>query len=147
MTPKKSPTSRKIFLSHSRDDSCEASLLQFAMETLLKPFTVTVWSYQRDQSPTTRSVASTLKDQVKGSVATVFLASPSTIKGGASQWMELAYADAFSIPTYVLLHRINYRNIKIKERNVAPFLTEGQCSPSTEWRTIIHDLKSIIKPI
>jgi hypothetical protein len=36
----------------------------------------------------------------------VFVASPSTIRAGAAQWIELAYADAADVPTFVLLHRI-----------------------------------------
>jgi hypothetical protein len=71
----------------------------------------------------------------------VFLASLSTIKGGAAQWMELAYADAADVPTYVLLHRITYAKLKMKERGVPPFLTEGQCSPSTDWKRIIDSLR------
>jgi len=52
----------------------------------------------------------------------VFIASPSTLKLGASQWMELAYADAAEVPTYVLLHRVSYAKLKMKERGTPPFL-------------------------
>jgi hypothetical protein len=89
----------QIFLSYSSDDSCEASLLVYAIETMLSHANVQVWTYQRDQSASTRSVATSLKEQVRRSRAMVFLASPSTIKGGAAQWMELAYADAADVPT------------------------------------------------
>jgi len=131
----------QIFLSFSGEDACEASLLQFAMETLLADAGVRVWTYQRDQSGDTRSVAFSLKDQVRRSQVMVFLASPSTIKGGAAQWMELAYADAADIPTYVLLHRITYAKLKMKERGVPPFLTEGHCTPSSDWKRIIDRLR------
>ena|SRR5689334_8471005 len=131
----------QIFLSYSGDDACEASLLQFALESLLADRGVRVWTYQRDQGGDTRSVNASLKEQIRVSRATVFLASPSTIKGGAVQWMELAYADAFKIPTFVLLHRITFAKLRTKERGVPPFLVEGQCTPSTNWRHIIDDLR------
>jgi hypothetical protein len=135
------PTQPQIFLSYSGDDACEASLLQFALETLLADSGVRVWTYQRDQAGDTRSVNATLKEQIRASRATVFLASPSTIKGGAVQWMELAYADAFKIPTFVLLHRITFAKLKTKERGVPPFLVEGQCTGSADWRHIVDDLR------
>jgi len=138
------PASAQIFLSYSGDEGCEASLLQFAMETLLADFGVKVWTYQRDQANDTRSVASSLKDQVKRSRATVFLASPSTVKGSATQWMELGYADAFEIPTFVLLHRVTFAKLKSKDRGVPPFLTEGQCLPAVEWKRVVDDLRRIV---
>jgi hypothetical protein len=140
------PTQSQIFLSYSGDDACEASLLQFALETLLAARGVRVWTYQRDQGSSTRSVNTSLKEQISVSRAAVFLASPSTIKGGAVQWMELAYADAFKIPTFVLLHRITFAKLKTKERGVPPFLVEGQCTRSTDWRHIVDDLRSCLPP-
>lgn len=131
----------QIFLSYSGEDCCEATLLQFAIETLLADVGARVWTFQRDQGGDTRSIASSLKEQIRQSRVMVFLASPSTIKGGAAQWMELAYADAADIPTFVLLHRIPYAKLKMKERGVPPFLTEGQCSPSPDWRRIIEGLR------
>ena len=116
------PGGPQIFLSYSSDDSCEASLLAYAIETLLAKAHVRVWTFQRDQAADTRSVATSLKDQVRRSRAMVFIASPSTLKLGASQWMELAYADAAEVPTYVLLHRVSYAKLKMKERGTPPFL-------------------------
>jgi hypothetical protein len=130
----------QIFLSYSSDDSCEASLLVYAIETLLAKSRVHVWTYQRDQDGATRSVAKSLKDQVAESIAMIFLASPSTVKFGAAQWMELAYADGANVPTYVLLHRIEYAKLKMKERGVPPFITEGHCTPSVNWRKIVDGL-------
>jgi hypothetical protein len=131
----------QLFLSYSGDDSCEAGLLQFAIESLLGATKVKVWTFQRDQPPDVRSIAGSLKKQVQNSCAVVFLASPSTVKGSAAQWMELAYADAFEIPTFVLLHRISYSKLKMKERGVPPFLTEGNCTPSTDWRKVVESIR------
>lgn len=138
----------QIFLSYSSDDGWEASLLAYALESLMSSARVRVWTYQRDQSGSTRSVAVSLKDQVRGSAAMVFLASPSTIKAGAAQWMELAYADAADVPTFVLLHRITYAKLRMRERGVPPFITEGHCTPSVEWRRIVDELKlRLDKPV
>ena len=125
-----------IFLSFAGDDTCEASLLQFAFETLLSSTQTKVWSYKRDQVASVRSVASSLKGEIQRSSALIFLASPSTLKGGAAQWMELAYADAFEVPIYVLLHRISYQKLRLKERGAPPFLTEGQCTIAEKWRDV-----------
>ena len=135
----------QIFLSYSSDDGCEASLLVYAIETLLSGLGVRVWTYQRDQSGATRSIATSLKDQVRASAAMVFFASTSTVKAGAAQWMELAYADAADVPTFVLLHRITYAKLRMKERGVPPFITEGHCTPSVEWRRIVDELKLRLK--
>jgi hypothetical protein len=138
----RAPKSPQIFLSYSGDDSCEASLLVYAIETLLAKAHVHVWTYQRDQPSDTRSVATSLKEQVRRSKAMVFFASPSTLKLGAAQWMELAYADAANVPTFVLLHRLTYAKLKMKERGARPFITEGHCTPSVAWRTVIEELGS-----
>lgn len=132
----------QIFLSYSGDDSCEASLLVYAIETLLAKAHVRVWTYQRDQPSDTRSVATSLKQQVRLSKAMVFFASPSTLKLGAAQWMELAYADAANVPTFVLLHRLTYAKLKMKERGAPPFITEGHCTPSVDWRRVVEELGS-----
>ena len=136
------PERPQIFLSYSSDDSCEASLLAYAIEALLESAHVKVWTYQRDQLGSTRSVATSLKEQVRRSKAMVFLASPSTLKLGAAQWMELAYADAFEVPTYVLLHRITYAKLKMKEPGAPPFITEGHCTASVDWKRVVNELRS-----
>lgn len=59
--------------------------------------------------------------------------------------MELAYADAFKILTFVLLHRITFDKLKAKERGVPPFLVEGQCTPSVNWRQIVSDLRKCLR--
>ena len=95
-----------IFLSYSSGHSFEAELLQFAYETMLHDVDTKVWTYQRDQARDEKAIAQSLKEQVKRSRAVVFLVTPSTLDKGAAQWMELAYADAFGMPTFVLLHQL-----------------------------------------
>lgn len=137
-------TGHRIFLSYSGDDAFEASLLQFAVEQMLADLQVTVWTYQRDQARDERSVGQSLRERVQDSAATLFLVSPSTLEGGAAQWMELAYADAFRVPTYVILHRITFSELRARERGVPPLLIEGQCNPAAEWKPLIGELRSLI---
>ena len=108
----------QIFISYAGHDAFEAGLLQFAIETLLVGERVTAWTCQRDQSRSEKEIAAALKKSVRQSVATVFIVSPATIDGGAAQWMELAYSDAFEVKTFVLLHHLNYTELKNKERGV-----------------------------
>jgi hypothetical protein len=54
--------------------------------------------------------------------------------------MELAYADAFGIPTFVLLHRITFDELRNAEKGVPPLLLTGQCTEARQWRTIKDDL-------
>src|SRR5690349_6983690 len=96
----------EIFLSYSGKNSFEASLLQFAVEQLLADLGAKVWTYDRDQGKSERQVANSLKCRVSKSTAVIFLASPSTFNSGAAQWMELAYADAFDVPIFVILHQM-----------------------------------------
>ena len=130
-----------IFLSYSGKDSFEASLLQFALEHLLEDLAVTVWTYERDQDKSERRVAYSLKTRVQGSSAALFLASPATFASGAAQWMELAYADAFDVPIYVLLHRLEFADLRAKEEGVPPLLIEGQCNPSSQWKDVIAAIR------
>ena len=81
-------------------------------------------TYQRDQSGSERDVASALKERVRNSCATVFLVSPTTLNCGATQWMELAYADAFDVKTFVLLHHLLYSTLTSSEVGVPPLLFE-----------------------
>jgi hypothetical protein len=127
----------QIFLSYAGDDSFEASLFQFALEQLLADINVSVWSYERDQAKSERSIGKSLKDRVRESQATMFLVSPSTLNAGAAQWMELAYSDAFNVPTFVLLHHLTFSDLKERERGVPPLLLEGQCNASSEWKNVV----------
>lgn len=136
----------EIFLSHSHNDSFEASLLQFAVERLLASLNVRVWRYERDQAKSERQIAKSLKLRVQQSAAVIFLASPSTFNSGATQWMELAYADAFDKPIYVILHRMKFEDLKAMEGGVPPLLIEGQCSLSSEWESVIADIQRTIQP-
>jgi len=94
-----------VFLSCSGDGSLEADLLQFAIEHLLQDVRARVWTYGRDQRRDEGDVARSLKDGVKCSRPVLLLITPSTLETGAMQWMELAYADAFGVPTFILLRR------------------------------------------
>ena len=134
----------RIFISYSGHDSFEASLLQYAIETMLSSENVSAWTYERDQARSESDVAAALKDSIRNSAATVFLVSPATINGGAAQWMELAYADAFGIPTFVLLHHLDFRNLKARERGVPPLLLASQCNSAQQWRTIVDDLRTLV---
>ena len=69
----------RVFISYSGHDQFEASLLQFALETLLSDKNLIAWTYQRDQRRSEREIAQSLKDQVRESCATVFLVSPIVI--------------------------------------------------------------------
>ena len=132
----------QVFLSYSGDDAFEASLLQYAIELMLTDLEATVWTYQRDQARDERSIGKSLKDRVRESSATIFLVSPSTLAAGAAQWMELAYADAYDVPTFVILHRLTFAELKSRERGVPPLLLESQCNPSAEWKNVIESLRS-----
>ena len=132
----------EVFLSYSGRDSFEAGLLQFAVEALLADLGAVVWTYERDQGRSERQIAQSLKARVQGSSAAIFLASPSTFAAGAAQWMELAYADAFGVPIFVLLHRLTFAELKAKEEGVPPLLLEGQCNPATQWREVVADVRS-----
>jgi hypothetical protein len=136
-----------VFLSYSVDDAFEASLLQYAVEQMLADLNVSVWTYQRDQARNERSVGQSLRERVQRSTATIFLLSPSTLEGGAAQWMELAYADAFRVPTYVILHRINFPQLRAREKGVPPLLLEGQCNNAVDWKVVVDALRSLIRNI
>jgi len=97
---------KQIFLSYSGEDAFEAGLLQFALENLLSDLGAQVWTFQRDQQTCQKGIATSLKDKIRDSRAGVFLVSPFTLDYGATQWMELAYLDAYEVPTYILLHHV-----------------------------------------
>jgi hypothetical protein len=138
-------TESQVFISYSGHDSFEAELLQFAIEAMLDTEQVKAWTFQRDQPLSEKTVPAALKQSVQNSVALVFLLSPSTIDSGASQWMELAYADAFDVKTFILLHHINYDELKKKERGVPPLLLASQCNPASQWKEIIEDLRKLVR--
>ena len=134
----------QIFISYSGHDAFEASLLQFAIEATLGAEKITAWTYQRDQARSEKEIAEALKENVRKSLATIFLVSPSTIDGGAAQWMELAYADAFDVKTFVLLHHLDFRELKNKEHGVPPLLLASQCNEALEWKAIVGDLHALV---
>lgn len=134
-----------IFFSYSSQDKVEAQLFQFAFETLLADIGVKIWTYERDQAKSERIVAEALKQKVRESDAMCFLVSDSTLSGGAAQWMELAYADAFEIPTFVILHRITFDNLKSSTSSVPPLLLASHCNLADKWRDIAKEIRDGIK--
>lgn len=136
---------RQVFISYSGHDAFEANLLQFAVESILAEEMVIAWTFQRDQSHSEKEIAKSLKERVKQSIATVFLVSPSTIGSGATQWMELAYSDAFNVQTFVLLHHLDFQELKSREEGVPPLLLASQCNSALEWRQIIKDIKNLLQ--
>ena len=137
------PGKKQVFLSYSSENEFEAGLLQFALETMLADLDITVWSYQRDQARNQRGIADSLKACIQRSKATIFLVSPHTLAAGAAQWMELAYSDAFGIPTFVLLHHVSFRELKSK-KGIPPFLLEVQCNAAVDWKNIFPDLRACL---
>jgi hypothetical protein len=137
-------TPLQIFLFYSGSDGFEAALLQEWLEARFDSSDVQVWTYERDQRRDEVNVSRSLKETVQESAAVVFLLSPSTIEAGAAQWMELAYADAFGVPTFILLHRLTYAELMRTERGVPPLIRQSQCTPAIEWRWMETDLRRII---
>jgi hypothetical protein len=137
----------QVFISYAGHDAFEASLLQHAIESLLSAKGVKAWTYQRDQALSEKNVAAALKRRVKQSCATIFLVSPTTLNGGAAQWIELGYADAFEIETFVLLHHLQYKDLKSAERGVPPLLLASHCSPATDWKRVVPAIKRIVAKV
>ncbi len=133
-----------IFFSYSGDDALVADLLQFVYESTMEDLGVKVWTYRRDQKKNEKDVSEILKNRIKESRAMIFLVSPSTLNGGATQWMELAYSDAFDVPTFVLLHCLTHKELKNSEKGVPPLLLKSQCNQATEWMSIGSELRTII---
>ena len=131
-------------ISYSAQDEFEAGLLKFALETLLADVGAEAWIFRQDQNRSERSIAESLKEQVKSSRAMIFLVSPTTLERGATQWMELAYADAFEVRTFVLLHHLQYEDLTASDTGVPPLLLSGQCNAATDWRTVTEDIRTEI---
>jgi hypothetical protein len=135
-------TSRAVvFLSYAGEDAFEATLLQSYLENELVGLDVSVWTYERDQGSSERDVARSLREHVRESSAAIVLLSAFTLASGATQWMELAYADAFQIPTFILLHHLTYDDLKRSERDVPPLVLQGQCTQARDWRSLDQELR------
>jgi hypothetical protein len=134
----------QVFLSHAGEDGFEAELLQYAIEQMLVDINVAVWTYERDQRRDERNVGKSLKDRVRESYAMVFLVSSSTLNAGAAQWMELAYADAYGVPTFIILHHLTFDQLKSRERGVPPLLLESQCNAAADWKNVIESLRIVL---
>jgi hypothetical protein len=130
----------RILLSHANEDAFEASLLQSCLESLLNDLGVSVWSYKRDQSGDEKNVGEGLRERIHESVAVIMLISQYTLESGATQWMELAYADAFDIPTFVLLHHVTFEDLK-RWSGAPPLLLQRQCTLAVNWLALESDLR------
>ncbi len=135
-----------IFLSHAEQNTFEADLFQIALENLFTDLSVVVWSYKRDQSGNERNIGSILKEKIRQSSVFIFLVSPSTLDTGITQWMELAYADAFNIPIFVLLHQLTFEELKKHDRSVSPLLLAGECTLAVDWRKLESDIRECFQP-
>jgi hypothetical protein len=132
-----------IFLSHAGANSFEASLIQFVFENLLNDFNVMLWSYVRDQDGDEKAIGQSLKKKIGESWTVIFLVSPDTLTSGSTQWMELAYADAFEIPTFVLLHHMTFEDLRKSEHNIPPLLLTRQCTPAVNWRKLEQEIRQV----
>jgi hypothetical protein len=138
-------TRPQVFISYSGRDAFEASLLQYALESMLGSEDVQAWTFQRDQARSEKDIARSLKDRVRESCASVFLVSPDTLESGATQWMELAYADAFNVTTFVLLHHIDFADLRRRATGVPPLLLSSQCNTANEWKLVVEDIRKLIR--
>ena len=135
---------KQVFISYSGRDEFEASLLQLTLEQLLEKEGVVAWTFQRDQERSEKEIALSLKNHVRESAASIFLVSPDTLESGASQWMELAYADAFDVRTFVLLHHLKFQDLK-EATGVPPLLLSSQCNSAMEWKSVVEDIGKLLK--
>lgn len=133
--------SPQIFLSYAGADAFEASLLQRCIENLLSDIGARVWAYKRDQPGNERNIGRSLKERVRESSVVIMLVSQFTLSSSITQWMELAYADAFDVPTFVLLHHLSFDDLKHSERGIPPLIIEGQCTPAIDWPLLESDLR------
>ncbi len=116
-------------------------LLKEALESLLGDLDVRVWAFGRDQARDERRIGTSLKERVRESAAVIILLSRFTLESGATQWMELAYADALGIPAFILLHHLTFDELKKAERRAPPLVLEGQCTLAVDWRSLEHRLR------
>ena len=136
---------RQVFISYAGRDAFEASLLQYAIESMLGNEGVEAWTFQRDQARSEKEIARSLKDRVRESSASVFLVSPDTLESGAAQWMELAYADAFNVTTFVLLHHLDFGDLRRRATGVPPLLLSSQCNSASDWKVVIEDIRKLVQ--
>lgn len=116
-------------------------MLQEAIELLLHDVGARVWRFGRDQAPDEKSIGASLRERIRGCAAVVVLLSPFTLESGATQWMELAYADAFGIPTFVLLHHLTVDQLRRAEKGVPPLVLERNCTLAIDWRLLENGLR------
>ena len=89
-------------------------------------------AFGRDQARDQRSIGISLKERVRESAAVIILLSKFTLESGSTQWMDLAYADAFGIPAFILLHHLTFDELRRADRGAPPVVLEGQCTIALE---------------
>jgi len=136
---------KQVFISYSGRDEFEASLLQYALERILENEGVVAWTFQRDQGRSERDIAQSLKHRVQESVASIFLVSPDTLDSGASQWMELAYADAFDVKTFILLHHLTFDELKQRAQECHHYSCRANVIPRWTGRRLLRTLESRLR--
>lgn len=90
--------------------------------------------FGRNEARDQRSVGTSIKERVRKSAAVIILLSRFTLESGATQWMELAYADAFGIPAFILLHHLTFDELKRAEPGAPPLVLQGQCTHAVDRR-------------
>ena len=58
--------------------------------------------------------------------------------------MELAYADAFGIPTFILLHHLDFEDLKRGLGGVPPLLLSSQCNSASDWMKVLENIKHLL---
>ena len=61
--------------------------------------------------------------------------------------MELAYADAFNVTTFVLLHHLEFGDLRQRATGVPPLLLSSQCNSASEWKVVIEDIGKLVKEV
>jgi hypothetical protein len=63
-----------------------------------------------------------------------------------TQWMELAYADAFDKPVFILLHHIRFADLAARHQGVPPLVLASQCNDAAlDWTNVIHAVRDRLK--
>lgn len=136
----------RVFLSHAAADAFEAQLLQYVVEHMLRDVGARAWTYSRDQEHDEDDIAGSLKAHLRASHALIFLLSPATLESSGTQWMELAYADAFEKPVFILLHHLQFADLATRQPGVPPLVLSSQCNDAAlDWRSVIASVRDRLR--
>lgn len=72
----------------------------------------------------------------------VLLLSPATLAAPGDQWTELAYADAFDVDRFILLHRVTRADVLQQERGIPALILSANCVLARDWRGILPELRT-----